>query len=73
VVEVEVENAPHKTPKDTEIEGGSQKIEACRDVRTYVSITEVCFINPKTGLRLRLRIHHRYHRFTRIYQLPITN
>ncbi|WP_044107974.1 hypothetical protein, partial [Anaerophaga thermohalophila] len=34
---VEVENAPHKAQKNTEIDGGSQKIEACRDARSCVS------------------------------------
>jgi hypothetical protein len=33
-VEVEVEKSPHKAQKNTEIEGGSQKIEACRDARS---------------------------------------
>ena len=38
-VKVEVENAPHKAQKNTEIDGGSQKIEACRDARSCVSPT----------------------------------
>jgi hypothetical protein len=37
--EAEVENAPHKAQKNTEIDGGSQKIEACRDARSCVSPT----------------------------------
>jgi hypothetical protein len=38
-IEAEVENSPHKAQKNTEIEGGSQKIEACRDAQPCVSST----------------------------------